>query len=54
MQKYTSVQLEAKTELRSVYACTNIIFLTLVLLNPDIPAFANSIDPDQLASEEAK
>ena len=27
--------------------------LTLVLLNPDIPAFANSADPDQLASEEA-
>ena len=28
-------------------------YLTLVLLNPDIPAFANSVDPDQLASEEA-
>ena len=30
--------------------------LTLVLLNPDIqmyPAFSNSVDPDQLASEEA-
>ena len=28
--------------------------LTPVLLNPDIPAaFANSVDPDQLASEEA-
>ena len=27
--------------------------LTLVLLNLDIPAFANSVDPDQLASEEA-
>ena len=25
--------------------------LTLVLLNPDIPSFANSVDPDQLASE---
>ena len=23
--------------------------LTLVMLNPDIPCFANSIDPDQLA-----
>ena len=23
------------------------------MLNPDIPAFANSVDPDQLASEEA-
>ena len=29
------------------------IKLTLVLLNPDIPCFANSVDPDQLASEEA-
>ena len=28
-------------------------YLTHVLLNPDIPAFANSVDPDQLASEEA-
>ena len=27
--------------------------LTHVLLNPDIPCFANSVDPDQLASEEA-
>ena len=27
--------------------------LTLVLLNPDIPCFPNSVDPDQLASEEA-
>ena len=27
--------------------------LTLVLLNPDIPCFANSVDPGQLASEEA-
>ena len=27
--------------------------LTLVLLNPDISWFANSVDPDQLASEEA-
>ena len=27
--------------------------LTLVLLNPERPAFANSVDPDQLASEEA-
>ena len=26
--------------------------LTIVLLNPNIP-FANSVDPDQLASEEA-
>ena len=28
-------------------------FLTLVLLNRICPAFANSVDPDQLASEEA-
>ena len=27
--------------------------LTLVLLNQICPAFANSVDPDQLASEEA-
>ena len=27
--------------------------LTLVLLNPTYPAFANSVDPDQLASKEA-
>ena len=26
-------------------------YLTLVLLSPDIPFFANSLDPDQLASE---
>ena len=30
-----------------------IVTITLVLLNPDIPCFANSVDPDQLASEEA-
>ena len=27
--------------------------LTLVLLSLDIPYFVNSVDPDQLASEEA-
>ena len=27
--------------------------LTLVLLSPIYPVFANSVDPDQLASEEA-
>ena len=27
--------------------------LTLLLLNPDIPCFANSVDADQLASKEA-
>ena len=28
-------------------------FLSLVLLNPDMPCLWNSVDPDQLASEEA-
>ena len=27
--------------------------LTLVLLNLDMPCFGNSVDPDQLAAEEA-
>ena len=30
-----------------------VLVLTLFLLNPDILCFANSVDPDQLASEEA-
>ena len=30
-----------------------IFFLTLVLLNPGMSCFANNVDPDQLASEEA-
>ena len=34
-------------------AWTTLFILTLVLLNPDVPCFANSEDPDQLASEEA-
>ena len=29
------------------------ILLTLLLLNTTYPVFANSVDPDQLASEEA-
>ena len=29
----------------------SISLLTLVLLNPDIPCFASSVDPDQLASD---
>ena len=37
----------------SFYLPTIKIFLTLVLLNPDISCFANSVDSDQLASEEA-
>ena len=28
-------------------------YLTINLLNLDIPCFANSVDPDQLASKEA-
>ena len=40
-----------------IRACHPLRFhLTFVLLNPDIPCFANSVDPDQLAqlaSEEA-
>ena len=38
---------------RWVNADESLTNLTLVMLNPDIPAFANSVDPDQLASEEA-
>ena len=30
-----------------------ILYRTLVLLSPIYPAFANSVEPDQLASEEA-
>ena len=30
-----------------------LIFLTLLLLNTTCPVLANSVDPDQLASEEA-
>ena len=33
--------------------CYTYSHLTLVLLNLDSPAFANSVDPDLLASEEA-
>ena len=38
-----------------IYRYVNLDYwpLKLVLLNPDIPCFANSVDPDQLASEEA-
>ena len=35
------------------YNLLTILVLTLVLLNPDMLCFANSVDPDQLASEEA-
>ena len=30
-----------------------VFFLTLLLLNTSCPVLANSVDPDQLASEEA-
>ena len=33
---------------------TRFVLLTLVLLNPDMACIANSVDLDQLASEEAK
>ena len=36
-----------------VFGDNSRILLTLVLLNLDMPRFANSVDPDQLASEEA-
>ena len=31
-----------------LFFCLALWRLTLVLLNPDIPCFANSVDPDQL------
>ena len=40
-------------EKRSLQNFMNIIFLTLLLLNTTCPVLANSVDPDQLASEEA-
>ena len=36
-----------------MFAKISCCLLTLVLLNSDIPAFANSVDPNQFASEEA-
>ena len=36
-----------------MFKANKITYLTLVLLNPDMSFFANSVDPDQLASEEA-
>ena len=36
-----------------LYYCTKIHTLTFILLNMTNPTFANSVDPDQLASEEA-
>ena len=39
--------------LNIIIPTTESVILTLVLLNPIYPAFANSVDPDQLASEEA-
>ena len=37
----------------SMFKNVEIEWLTLVLLNPYVPVFTNSVDPDQLASEEA-
>ena len=45
---FTWVSLD-KFETHQLQGC----LVTLVLLNPDIPCLANSVDPDQLASEEA-
>ena len=36
---------------RGPWSSCFVITLTLVLLNPDIPCFANSVDPDQLRSQ---
>ena len=36
-----------------LYLLTLLLHLSLVLLVPDSPTFANSVDPDQLASSEA-
>ena len=36
-----------------VFFLKNNNLLTLVLLNPDMSCLSNSVDPDQLASEEA-
>ena len=35
------------------YKEVSVYLLTLVLVNLEYPAFANSVDPDHLASEEA-
>ena len=42
-----------KLLIKMVLINTFIIFLTLLLLNMTSPFLANSVDPDQLASEEA-
>ena len=36
-----------------IFLDTHLEWLTLVMPSPDIPSVANSVDPDQLASEEA-
>ena len=50
---YSSFQKGDRTDSRVASPERIYVFLTLVLLNPDISCFANSVDPDQLASEEA-
>ena len=57
-QRYGKVEklLWYSTEFNLYMECLidlSIYLLTLVLLNLDIPCFTNSVDPDQLASEEA-
>ena len=37
----------------NIYLLTSLSLLTLLLLNMTCPVLANSVDPDQLASEEA-
>ena len=37
----------------NAYCLRNMVPLTLLLLNTTFPVLANSVDPDQLASEEA-
>ena len=49
---YVIVQTDMEFECDSL-VYTHIHVLTLVLLIQDIPAFTNSVDSDQLASEEA-
>ena len=43
-------QLSDRTSQTSLWGCS---FLILLLLNTSCPVLANSVDPDQLASEEA-
>ena len=59
--EWEKVRLDIPCELSAKHMKCSVLFslknnkknLTLVLLNPDIPYLSNSVDPDQLASEEA-